>query len=144
MTRPSSADKFPPPLVMTDPLTLFSGQAGWLLNKLGLSAELDPVKGMGLVNTAALAFLADHLPLGEGTRGAQTWSKDGAWSLLAAHVEAEATRPSKGPLSWYDGVCGSWDERRLTWTVHDWVPDGPALATCPQVVPRKGALGDPL
>uniref|UniRef100_A0A1D2A011 1-alkyl-2-acetylglycerophosphocholine esterase n=2 Tax=Auxenochlorella protothecoides TaxID=3075 RepID=A0A1D2A011_AUXPR len=83
-----------------DPLTLFSGQAGWLLNRLGLSAELDPVQGMGLVNTAALCFLADHLPLGAGTRAAQTWSRAGAWSLLAAHAQGEALKPSKGPLSW--------------------------------------------
>ena len=47
-----------------------------MLRKLGLESELDPVRGMGLILTASLAFMAEHLPLGDGIRGAQSWRLD--------------------------------------------------------------------
>lgn len=46
-----------PYICRADVLALFGQQAGWLLERLGLSARLDPVLGMHLCTTAMLAFL---------------------------------------------------------------------------------------
>lgn len=57
-----------------DPLALFSEHVGWVLRMLGLTARLDPLLGMYLVNISMLSFLSTHLPLTKSQRAAQTWS----------------------------------------------------------------------
>ena len=71
-----------------DALPLFSSQIGWLLDRLGLSARLDPVLGVHLSTAASLAFLATHLPLSPSQRALQSWQPARAGCALAAAVRA--------------------------------------------------------
>ena len=80
-----------------DPLPLFGRVAGWVLSKLGLESELDPVRGMGLILTASLAFMAEHLPLGDGIRAAQSWRLDE--SGRSALLDGPASPAKPGLLS---------------------------------------------
>ncbi|KAK2077072.1 hypothetical protein QBZ16_004705 [Prototheca wickerhamii] len=80
-----------------DPLPLFGRVAGWVLRKLGLESELDPVRGMGLILTASLAFMVEHLPLGDGIQAAQSWRLDE--SGRSALVDGPASPAKPGLLS---------------------------------------------
>lgn len=57
-----------------DPLPLFSEKVNFMFDFLGLSARLDPVLGVHLVNLSILNFLSMHLPLSSNQRQLQTWS----------------------------------------------------------------------
>lgn len=88
-----------------DVLALFGQKAGWLLERLGLSARLDPVLGMHLCTTATLAFLSLHLPLSEQQRAAQNWEpgKPGSaprWAAIQQRDVADGCEEADGPLSW--------------------------------------------
>ncbi|KAL4443328.1 hypothetical protein ABPG75_011065 [Micractinium tetrahymenae] len=87
-----------------DVLALFGQQAGWLLERLGLSARLDPVLGMHLCTTAMLAFLSLHLPLSAQQRAAQNWehskpSSAPRWAAIRQRDVADSHGESDGPLS---------------------------------------------
>ena len=98
-----------------DPLALFSDHVGWVLRALGLSARLDQLLGIHLVNTAVLNFLSLYLPLTGDQRQLQTWTpsaKNGHVALdKVAQLERAGARWSdgggggsgggyQGPLSW--------------------------------------------
>ncbi|KAL4420912.1 hypothetical protein ABPG77_001253 [Micractinium sp. CCAP 211/92] len=88
-----------------DVLALFGQQAGWLLERLGLSARLDPVLGMHLCTTAMLAFLSQHLPLTKQQRSVQNWepSKRASaprWAAIRQRDVADSREEASGPLSW--------------------------------------------
>lgn len=72
-----------------DPLPLFSGHVGWALRALGLSARLDPVLGIHLVNAAILNFLSLHLPLTGDQRQLQTWTPSSGHSALDRIAELD-------------------------------------------------------
>lgn len=72
-----------------DPLPLFSGHVGWALRALGLSARLDPVLGIHLVNAAILNFLSLHLPLTGDQRQLQTWAPSSGHSALDRIAELD-------------------------------------------------------
>lgn len=85
--------------------------AGWVLARLGLSAELDPVLGMDLVNTATLSFLAAHVPLGTGAAREQNWAPAAGGALLAPHAPA-ADKPQRPGLLTRCGSVGGGMTRR--------------------------------
>lgn len=72
LRRPAlSQSPLVPRSLPADPLALFSQHLGWLLEKLGLASRLDPELGIHLTSTAALNFLATHLPLSPAQRAMQ-------------------------------------------------------------------------
>lgn len=88
-----------------DFLPLFGQKTGWLLERLGLSARLDPVLGIHLSCTALLHFLSLHLPLTAEQRAVQTWEPAKGHSALDAikardAADAAGAAPASGPLSW--------------------------------------------
>jgi hypothetical protein len=92
-----------------DPLALFSEHVGWALRALGLTARLDPLLGIHLVNAAVLNFLSLHLPLTGDQRQLQTWAPSSGHTALdriaeldKANNAAAAARGgrSAGLLSW--------------------------------------------
>jgi len=88
-----------------DPLALFSEHVGWALRALGLTARLDPVLGIHLVNAAVLNFLSLHLPLTGDQRQLQTWAPSSGHTALDRIAEldkANAAAQGRGArlLSW--------------------------------------------
>lgn len=86
----------------SDPLPLFSEHVGWVLRALGLTARLDPVLGVHLVNASVLNFLSLHLPLTGDQRQLQTWapsSGHNALDRIAELTKADAATSEKGLLS---------------------------------------------
>ena len=82
-----------------DPLPLFAEHVGWALRMLGLTARLDPVLGVHLVNAAVLNFLSLHMPLTGDQRQLQTWApSSGATALekIAELDRADAVRGGGG------------------------------------------------
>ena len=72
---------------------------GWLLEKLGLSARLDPLLGIFLSITASLAFLATHLPLSVAQREMQNWQPvKGGGGLARVRERDAADRGERGGL----------------------------------------------
>jgi len=88
-----------------DHLALFGENVGWVLRALGLTARLDPVLGIHLVNIAVLNFLSTHLPLAAEQRQLQTWvpsNGGGALDRIAELAMGDAGgkgRGARGPLS---------------------------------------------
>jgi dienelactone hydrolase len=72
-----------------DPLALFSEHVGWALRALGLTARLDPLLGIHLVNSAVLNFLSLHLPLTGDQRQLQTWAPSSGHTALDRIVELD-------------------------------------------------------
>lgn len=56
-----------------DALPLFGSHLGWFLEKLGLTARLDPVLAIHLISLACLNFLSLHLPVKDHVRQLQTF-----------------------------------------------------------------------
>ncbi|KAI7836449.1 hypothetical protein COHA_009666 [Chlorella ohadii] len=88
-----------------DFLPLFGQKTGWLLERLGLSARLDPLLGIHLSCTALLHFLSLHLPLTKEQREAQNWEPAKGHLALDAikardAADAAGASPASGPLSW--------------------------------------------
>jgi platelet-activating factor acetylhydrolase len=88
-----------------DPLALFSEHVGWALRALGLTARLDPLLGIHLVNAAVLNFLSLHLPLTGDQRQLQTWAPSSGHTALDRIAEldkanAAAQGRGAGLLSW--------------------------------------------
>lgn len=87
----------------SDPLALFSEHVGWIFRLLGLTARLDPVLGVHLVNVAILGFLSTHLPLSAEQRQLQTWAPSSGHSALHRISELDdldRRTAGKGPLAW--------------------------------------------
>ena len=78
----------------SDPLPLFSEHVGWVLRALNLTARLDPVLGVHLVNAAVLNFLSLHLPLTGDQRQLQTWAPSSGHNAL--NKIAELTKQDAG------------------------------------------------
>ena len=88
-----------------DPLPLFSERVSWVFDMLGLTAELDPVLGIHLVNLAILNFLSMHLPLTANQRQLQTWSPSSSSHRSLEHLYLDRSRyarvgRNRGPL-WF-------------------------------------------
>lgn len=123
-----------------DVLALFGQQAGWLLERLGLSARLDPVLGMHLCTTAMLAFLSLHLPLSEQQRAAQNWepakpASAPRWAAILRRDVADGCDQSDRPLAW------AFPGRGLLLGVSDYLMDRilPRPAAFRQVPPAAAA-----
>lgn len=90
-----------------DPLALFSEHVGWALRALGLTARLDPLLGIHLVNASVLNFLSLHLPLTGDQRQLQTWAPSSGHTALdrIAELDKANNAPAArgrgvGLLSW--------------------------------------------
>lgn len=88
-----------------DPLPLFSEKVSWIFEMLGLTAELDPVLGIHLVNLAILNFLSLHLPLTANQRQLQTWSPSSSSHKSLEYLSLSRSRyasvgRNRGPL-WF-------------------------------------------
>jgi hypothetical protein len=91
----------------SDPLALFSDHVGWALRALGLTARLDPLLGIHLVNASVLNFLSLHLPLTGDQRQLQTWAPSSGHTALdriaeldKANAAAAERGRASGLLSW--------------------------------------------
>lgn len=101
-----------------DPLPLFSENFDWIFRLLGLTARLDAMVGIHLVNLAILNFLSTHLPLNCNQRQLQSWSPSTSHEALSfIWRHHRPTCESRRGLFWFlhkgKGILNAWSDTLL-------------------------------
>ncbi|KAI8114257.1 hypothetical protein M9434_002383 [Picochlorum sp. BPE23] len=102
-----------------DPLPLFSENFDCIFRLLGLTARLDAMVGIHLVNLAILNFLSTHLPLNCNQRQLQSWSPSSSHKALSFIWRRHHDNTSESPrgLFWFmhkgKGILNAWSDKLL-------------------------------